>query len=200
MRVMWLVISCASLGCLPRVGGLIDSGSDEPVDAGPLPAHCSNGVQDEDETFSDCGGSSCDPCADGALCDAPSDCTSKVCERGLCKPPASVCKPVFAGCATFVDAPADGGVVTFPTGGNRFFPPCLRVKLGQTVTFTGTTDTFAFHPLTQACGPTVDQIGSSSGMTKSFTFTSALGVYGYYCQRHGTIAGDAMSGAIEVVR
>ncbi|NVB40441.1 hypothetical protein G6O69_21555 [Pseudenhygromyxa sp. WMMC2535] len=49
------------------------------------PDHCGNGVQDDDETSLDCGGS-CDPCADGEPCQAASDCQSQICD-GTCQAP-----------------------------------------------------------------------------------------------------------------
>ncbi len=49
-------------------------------------ASCTDGAQNGTETDVDCGGSSCDPCADGLDCGAPSDCTSGYCNRGECVP------------------------------------------------------------------------------------------------------------------
>ncbi len=44
---------------------------------------CSNGVQDEDETDVDCGGS-CDACKAGSMCEVSADCVSINCENGIC--------------------------------------------------------------------------------------------------------------------
>lgn len=49
--------------------------------AAALPASCSNGVQDGDESNTDCGGS-CGPCYNGASCSTGSDCVSGVCSGG----------------------------------------------------------------------------------------------------------------------
>jgi len=56
-----------------------------PVDPN-APDHCSDGMTDGDELDVDCGGS-CIPCAPGAACDAPEDCTSLSCLDGVCQRP-----------------------------------------------------------------------------------------------------------------
>jgi len=48
---------------------------------------CTNGVQDVDETDIDCGGATCEPCANGRKCHIASDCTSAVCDDGSCAVP-----------------------------------------------------------------------------------------------------------------
>ncbi len=48
------------------------------------PGHCFDYVQNEDETDVDCGGMSCDACAEGAMCGSNSDCVSGLCEEGAC--------------------------------------------------------------------------------------------------------------------
>ena len=48
------------------------------------PAHCFNYTKDEDESDQDCGGASCERCADGLMCLANADCASNVCEENLC--------------------------------------------------------------------------------------------------------------------
>lgn len=93
----------------------------------------------------------------------------------------------YAGCTNFTD----GTAVTFPLGGNDVYvPKCLRVRAGQQVTFTGN---FSDHPIKQACGP-----AQVSGWSSAVTFT-VPGVYGYFCEDHGSQGGSGMSGAIEVV-
>lgn len=192
-----LFLACASCAaCLPRVGGSIDAGVEEV----PLPAHCSDAKQNEGETGLDCGGA-CTGCAEGAVCAVPRDCLSGVCVQLTCRAVALACKPAFANCQTFVDATADAAArtITFPTGGLSFAPSCLRIKLGQSVTFTSPSDTFSSHPLLQSCGPIADVVTASMGNSKSFTFTSAIGRFGYFCDQHGTRAGDGMAGSIEVI-
>ncbi len=45
---------------------------------------CNDGLQNQDETSVDCGGSTCPGCADGQPCNQDSDCASNVCNAGLC--------------------------------------------------------------------------------------------------------------------
>ena len=105
----------------------------------------------------------------------------------------------FFGCTgTFVDR--TGGTATISFVDFAYTPSCMRVKVGQTVTWSGT---FAGHPLKGAA--TNDPTGglvpaTSSGTSASTTFTKA-GYYGYYCDFHGDPAGatGTMSGNIEVV-
>lgn len=51
------------------------------------PASCANKVLDGGETDLDCGGAECAPCASGRKCVNASDCTSNVCQNGVCKAP-----------------------------------------------------------------------------------------------------------------
>jgi hypothetical protein len=55
-----------------------------------LPASCTNGVKDGDETDLDCGGS-CKACGDGKKCVDPKDCASGKCENGVCVPSPAMC-------------------------------------------------------------------------------------------------------------
>src|SRR6201999_2891173 len=50
-------------------------------------ASCTDGVKSGTETDTDCGGSSCAPCAAGMSCAANRDCTSGVCATGTCAEP-----------------------------------------------------------------------------------------------------------------
>lgn len=47
-------------------------------------SHCSDGVEDADETGTDCGGPTCGKCAAGATCKANTDCTTGDCLSGTC--------------------------------------------------------------------------------------------------------------------
>ncbi|MFT3774792.1 MAG: hypothetical protein QM820_56305 [Minicystis sp.] len=47
--------------------------------------HCQDGILDDGETGTDCGGP-CDPCADGEGCGGPSDCQSMLCVGNVCQP------------------------------------------------------------------------------------------------------------------
>jgi hypothetical protein len=61
-------------------GATMDAGEtmDDGDGTGPAPEHCNNGVQDEDESDVDCGGS-CEPCDDGQTCFISPDCRSLQC-------------------------------------------------------------------------------------------------------------------------
>lgn len=59
-------------------GGTMDAGDT----GGPPPDHCTNGVQDGDESDVDCGGS-CEPCDDGKACNISPDCESKQCTHDM---------------------------------------------------------------------------------------------------------------------
>jgi hypothetical protein len=50
-------------------------------------ATCSDGIENQDETDVDCGGSICPPCDPGEGCLQPSDCTSSVCQSMVCQSP-----------------------------------------------------------------------------------------------------------------
>ena len=61
-------------------------GSADESSTGEVPPTCSDGVQGEDETDVDCGGS-CEPCDNGQGCAVPEDCSSETCEDGSCVSP-----------------------------------------------------------------------------------------------------------------
>ena len=63
------------------------------IDAGP-PLTCSDQRQDGVESDVDCGGTACEPCADGLRCLAATDCVSRACTSGNCTPPATVFRPL----------------------------------------------------------------------------------------------------------
>lgn len=46
---------------------------------------CSDGVKNEDETDTDCGGSHCPKCTVNKGCNKSSDCTSGVCTANICQ-------------------------------------------------------------------------------------------------------------------
>ncbi len=64
-----------------------DSPSDSPADVAPdvNPNHCLDGMQDADETDTDCGGQVCQPCAMGKKCLKNSDCQSNMCKNNICQ-------------------------------------------------------------------------------------------------------------------
>jgi hypothetical protein len=49
--------------------------------------HCSNGIQDEDETDVDCGGTECFACDINSSCESNNDCSSGWCYNNVCKVP-----------------------------------------------------------------------------------------------------------------
>jgi plastocyanin len=204
-----------SLACLPQVGEPLDAGSDSDDagvtgggagggagggtaggGAGGGAALCSNGLRDGTESDVDCGGA-CPACANSKSCGDARDCASGRCSAGTCEAPASVCPQAFSGCTSFVDLTTDPSpTVRFPVAGNRFSPNCLRLRLGQVVRFEGS---FASHTLLQSCGPVPNQLQAANGQSLDVTLLG-LGLYGYYCQQHGSPSGSGMAGAIEVVR
>ena len=54
---------------------------------GEAPPSCADGVTNQDETDVDCGGGTCGPCADGAVCGEDSDCQIGTCILGVCAAP-----------------------------------------------------------------------------------------------------------------
>ncbi|MBX7113789.1 MAG: hypothetical protein K1X64_05585 [Myxococcaceae bacterium] len=141
--------------------------------------------------------SSCLPEVGPLLADASTDAgLSPPCDGGACVDPCTG----YAGCVTFIDATANPSLreVNFGQNGNQYTPPCLRIRLGQTVTFSG--GRFDSHPIQQGCGPAPAITSIREGNARTFTFAQALGTYGYYCSAHGSAAGSGMAGAIEVVR
>ena len=90
--------------------------------------------------------------------------------------------------ATAADHLADA-TVTVLVGSNGFTydPPCIRIKKGADVTFTGT---FSSHPTVggTATSPPVPDSASpikqtNSGTAVTFTFDT-VGTYPYYCEYH----------------
>lgn len=47
-------------------------------------ASCDDGIQNGNESDVDCGGSACEPCAQGRSCENSNDCTTGLCDRGTC--------------------------------------------------------------------------------------------------------------------
>jgi hypothetical protein len=52
-----------------------------------VPMTCTDGTKDGTETDTDCGGTSCPPCAVPEHCAANGDCLSGYCDKGTCSPP-----------------------------------------------------------------------------------------------------------------
>jgi len=56
---------------------------------------CEDGIQNQDETDIDCGGSICDPCEDGKYCIEGSDCISKYCYLEICISACTECSSCY---------------------------------------------------------------------------------------------------------
>ena len=84
--------------------------------------------------------------------------------------------------------------INFPNGNFTYVPDCIVIHSGTQLTFSGS---FLSHPLRGGTFPTVDP-GSpipsvSSGSTSTFSLDEP-GIYGYFCDNHGS----TMDGAIIV--
>ena len=92
------------------------------------------------------------------------------------------------------DHTAGGADVTFPAGAApaQYTPHCVRIKAGQTVTFTGS---FPSHPLAND-GETVTPIPAhaTTGTELKVSFPAA-GTFGFHCDFHPT----SMFGSVKVV-
>lgn len=123
------------------------------------------------------------PCAIAALCIA-----------GCSRKGASFC-----GTKAVVDD-SSRSAVTIDFGGSvglAYDPPCIRVKPGTAVTFSGN---FAIHPLAGGDSPpTVDTSSpikeTKGGSSMTFTLTKP-GTYDYFCEAH--YAPNRMEGMIVV--
>ncbi len=163
-------------------GGTLDgSGS-----SGTPGVGCDNGIQDEDETDVDCGGPTCEPCGPGQGCMGTDDCTSLVCDDGVCQAPS---------CYDGVHNGSEGGVDcggpcpnACPETGCRddgdcddgFFcdaPRCLPAACNNGVQDTGETDVDCGGPDCAACDAGSScQVGSDcvAGVCDPDTHTCAV--------------------------
>jgi len=110
--------------------------------------------------------------------------------------------PMLNGCtaAAAADRTAAGASRTISFPGFAYGPPCMKIRVGQTVTWSGD---LGFHPLRP--GAIVNNLPmaqpgnpippTSAGATVSATFAAA-GDVGYYCANHFP---GGMFGAIYVV-
>lgn len=105
--------------------------------------------------------------------------------------------PGFAGCVAFTDLSDASALreVRFGRGADTYEPKCVRIRVGQALTFRGNFDS---HPLDPACGAASAITSTSGGQLASFTFNTP-GTFGYYCSAHGSSTGSGMAGAVEVV-
>jgi plastocyanin len=113
--------------------------------------------------------------------------------------PTYKCSASYAGCTSYTDLTAAGANRTIKFGGGlglSYSPKCIKIKVGQSVKFDGA---FAGHPLKAQCEEKATITATSTGASKSFTFSTA-GYYNYYCVYHASAStGSGMAGNIWVV-
>ncbi|MEZ4404956.1 MAG: hypothetical protein R3A52_00490 [Polyangiales bacterium] len=142
------------------------------------------------------GGGTCrDLSTDNANCGACGNAcpTGQVCSAGTCQAPFTAVAP----CNTPSDY-TTGSTVRFGGAvGTAYEPRCLTVRVGDSVTFEGA---FSGHPLAPSSrGTSGTPIArTTAGTTATFRFTAA-GHFPYFCEFHGSNAGDGMSGVVRVV-
>jgi plastocyanin len=105
--------------------------------------------------------------------------------------------PTIAGCdaQNFVEGAEAVQVVT---KGSSYYPRCLKVKVGSTVSIQATRR----HPLEAMAD--IGGAGNPFGDSRSFEVTQTRlmeqpGVFGYFCTDHGDASGEGMAGIIWVV-
>ncbi len=74
----------AGAGATPGAAGAGETGA---AGAPPEVPDCADELVTVDETDLDCGGRTCEPCADGKKCLAGTDCRSAICTNQVCQPP-----------------------------------------------------------------------------------------------------------------
>lgn len=94
------------------VGSTVGKGNIGSIGVAGNRATCTDGRKNGNETDIDCGGSSCLACADGRACNTGTDCSSGVCNSGICQAP------------TCTDQVKNGNETGVDCGGSC--KPCLR--------------------------------------------------------------------------
>jgi len=74
--------SCESLNW--NGGGVLSCNENCIFDTSNCIPTCDDGILNGDETGIDCGGGTCSSCSNGELCVSDSDCTSGICDSGVC--------------------------------------------------------------------------------------------------------------------
>jgi hypothetical protein len=146
-------VDCGGKTCAPCTANqhcLVDSDCDSDICDQPslrcVAASCSDGVVNQDETDTDCGGTICDKCETDRKCKGASDCKSGVCQARLCVPAAATGIQLgknswqLTASNTFADASTtaalDGDPTTRWTSGAQQVPGMwLELDLGQTEIF-----------------------------------------------------------------
>lgn len=110
------------------------------------------------------------------------------------------CPSNFKSCATWGDATDSGADRTVRYSSFSYSNKCLKVRVGQTVTFSNATPTdFTGNPLRPACQDYSGGITNISfGNVAQFVFIEP-GYFGYYCEGFGNDQGAGMAGNIWVV-
>lgn len=80
LSVFMLISSCGRI----RFETVSQTGDAGDGDAASFPGNCSDGIVNEGETATDCGGP-CQPCATGRRCINGTDCADSVCENNVCQ-------------------------------------------------------------------------------------------------------------------
>jgi len=169
--------------------------------------HCSDGMSSVDETGVDCGGPTCDACALGQGCDAPSDCLSDACVNNLCVSPS--CGDGFVNGLDECDGTGLGN----PGETATCDVDCTFVACGDGVfnTIAEACDDGGTDP----CGPcneTCTGVGSGSvcgdGVVcpdseigeESFPGTDACGLYNASCSGPARVQCVAMASSVRIPR
>jgi hypothetical protein len=100
----------ANANCVQCLGNIDCTGNDICMAGNCVPPSCNNNKVDMGETDMNCGGPNCNPCADGLMCAAGTDCVSGVCTGGTCQAP------------TCMDAAKNGAESDVDCGGNACSP------------------------------------------------------------------------------
>jgi cysteine-rich repeat protein len=93
-----LIAACGDGFVLAGTEGCDDANADETDACTSLcqPPACDDLLLSGSESDVDCGGGTCPKCADGLVCNAPTDCMSGACLMNACAPP-QTCKDLLAG-------------------------------------------------------------------------------------------------------
>ena len=158
--------------------------------------HCSDGIQNQDESDIDCGGAICGACGAGEACLSNSDCGALVCNiSNMCEAEA-----VIQGCtfSTATDMTGQSNVtVTNSSAWSIGHSACIIVDVGTNVTWQGN---FSSHPLVGGvnaasdAGSPITNAGPGADSTPVVVTFSSAGDYGYFCGIHT----GSMTGAVFV--
>jgi len=160
--------------------------------------NCMDNAKNGTETAVDCGGPSCPDCANGLTCNDGTDCLSTYCYGNP-----KLCQATLNGCTLATAQDQTGANLTEVVfGGLSYSPPCIKIKAGKTVRFSGF---FPGHPLrpgtvaqafaTLDAGSPIPSVDNDADSMVDVVFPTPGG-YGYYCNFHYP---SGMFGAVFVV-